>query len=152
MPLIGGTIDAPACTTPGTVSAASRARSNSARRSAGSSLAEVSRVTSSTRSASNPGSSRVSVTNVRTKRPAATTSTSESATCATTSAALHERRLSVWLRACSASTSRGAIRVARTTGMMPKTSTVAEVTAAVKASTRQLSETSSQTTVSGVES
>ena len=77
---------------------------------------------------------------MRTNRPAATMSTSDSATCRTTSTLPRPSRPSPTTpRPCALSASFGCTRVPRSAGAMPNSRAVATATAAVKPSTRQSS-------------
>ena len=154
LPLTGVMTESPACATPGTAAAACSTRSKSAARSAGFiSPCWTLTSTTSTLSRSKPRSRCASAEKVRTNRPAATTSTSDSATCPTTSELPSPtRRSPATPRPCSFSASFGSTRVARNAGTVPNRITVPIATAAVKPSTRQSSERSRKTVLRLVES
>ena len=100
----------------------------------------------SRRSGSNPKFWWVSVTNVRMNRPAPTSSTSERATCTTTSGCPSMRcRSPAIVRPCSFIASPGSTRDARSAGASPKSRAVPTATTIVNASARQSSDTSTNT-------
>ncbi len=112
----------------------------------------TSTLTMSTRSLSNPRGSVASRSNVPTRRPAATMSTIDNATWATTRPLDRPVRASPNApRPCSLSASIGATRLALKAGAVPNSTAVAAVTATVNASTRQSSERSSVTRVTEVD-
>ena len=141
LPLIGVTADSAALATPGTPAAASSARRNSSGRSAGSSCARCAlRLATRIGWRSKPGSRRASDENVRTNRPAATMSTSDRATCRTTSTLPRPSRPSPTTpRPCALSASFGCTRVPRSAGAIPNSTAVAMAMPAVNPSTRQSS-------------
>ena len=100
----------------------------------------------STRSRSNPSGTAIKRCSVRTERPAATTSTSETATCAITRALAPPRQSPRDApRAPSFSASIGAARAARNAGAVPASIAVIDVRTTVNIRTRTSSGTSSAT-------
>ena len=154
LPLTGVTADSAALATPGTPAAASRARRNSSGRAAGSSCARCAlRLATRIGSRSKPRFRLASDENVRTNRPAATMSTSDSATCRTTSTLPRPSRPSPTTpRPCALSASFGCTRVPRSAGAIPNSTAVATATPAVNPSTRQSSERSRNTVLVDVDS
>ena len=109
----------------------------------------VSTSTTRMRWASNPSGSAARLLKVETNDPAATRSTSDNATWRTTRLPERAPDAAPWPRSRSASI--GAAREARNAGPAPNRTAVRTAMAAVTASTRQSSDKSSVTRVSGVE-
>ena len=99
--------------------------------------------------ASNPSGSAASLLKVATNDPAATSSTSDNATWSTTRPPERAPDAAPWPRSRNASI--GTAREARNAGPVPNSTAVSMAMNAVAASTRQSSDRSSATFVSGVE-
>ena len=116
------------------------------RRSSGTPARRRSRVTTRTPSCRKPASSVIRLRRLRTNSSAPTTSTSDSATCATTSARRMPKRsrVSVEPRLPAFMAAPGAVPVARIAGTRPKIRHVTTPSAAVNAKIRQSSESATK--------
>ena len=151
-PVSSDTLDSDADLTPGTAAAASRSRSaRGPRCSIGASLACRFSSATSSGSGTKPSGSWLSDANERRKSPAAVTSTSDTAICATTSVPrTAKRRSPATPRPASLSASPAATLFSPSTGATPATIADAQASAAVNPSTRQSSASSSDTLLSHV--
>ena len=151
-PVSNDTLDSDADLTPGTAAAAARRRSaRGPRCSIGASLACRSNSATRRGSGTKPSGSWLSEANERRKSPAAVTSISDTAICATTSVPrTAKRRSPARPRPASLSASPAATLLNPSTGATPATIADAQASAAVNPSTRQSSASSSDTSLSHV--
>ena len=152
-PRIGGIAEPPAASTPGSTAAASTSCWRNARRPAAFGCTRLAlTLTIRTDLRSKPAARPCRVTNVRTSRIAPTTSTSDSATCATTRLPDSLPRRSPASARADLSASIGRAADARNAGASPNKTTVATVVKAVNRRVRQSSERSRETRLTESES